>query len=1184
VPDQRLRKLELTGFKTFARRTELLLPGGLTGIVGPNGSGKSNLADALRWALGEQTLQHIRSKKTEDVIFAGGANRAPLGTAEVTLTLDNTSGWIPLDFSEVTLTRRAYRSGENEYFINNARVRLRDVIELRNRAGFGQSSYSVIGQGLVDAVLSQRPDERRALFEEAAGIRHYQAKRDQTLDQLAAAEQNLVRVQDILAEIEPRLESLRRQSERAQQHAQLSEELRTLQIRWYAARRRHMQRQLAEAEALASEAQRELDTAAERSQLLAGRISSIESEKLAHEQRLAELNRSALELQRQREQLLGHKSLAEDKLQFIRQQSQDAERELSQIAQSREALGKQLARIDADLAELRLAEDTLTAQMRGAEERAKAQADTLQAAEEQLRQAREALTSAGSLRTQAELEIADLTRRRADLEQQAHQHAEDLKRKEGLRQALNEKHAALQAELQRLRGDDERLSGQTEEARLAAIAAAAALNEQQAKLADLRRMHSELATRLSLLEELQTNLEGLGEGTRMLIRERRPGVLGSVTERLKVEPGYERAIAAALGHKLDAVLVASQGAALAILANGSVAEATLLVHNGAAPDTEPAPPVEGIRTASSVVREPEPSIEWLLAGTVITADLEQALEAKRRGWRAVTIDGDVVDLDGTISRRGMTAGEAVLKRQETIAHVRDRLSTSTAAVEAAEKECDRLASQAAELEAQLARLEQEARQHALLRQQKAAEIRDFGQQIDAAQAQVDWLSNLAQQAGEQANAVELRRLALVAELDQGAARLTQLRAELQASEEQLAAAQEAARRESERSAQIRLDLGVTRQELQHLQSQRGDLQQQVSSIERQLELRQRRAGEQAGIAARLQAEIDSAAAGLAGVEAQLRERELALPPLREQVAALAEQGRTLREQEAATHEQQSELDKRCYRLSFDQQRKREELESLASSLMDDLQLTLDVLPSPEPELPEPSKREIDSLKARLAAIGPINPGALEEFREVAQRHDFLTSQKADLAGAADRLRTVISELEELTRRQFLETFGQVATEFPRFFDLMFEGGKVDMFLTDPDNVHTTGVEIMAQPPGKRLQALPLLSGGERALVASALLFAILSVRPVPFCLLDEVDAALDEANVKRFCQALRSLAEGTQFIVITHNRETMAVADALYGVSMSQDGVSRLVSLRLPREEGRPETDERLGEALQMAG
>ncbi|HEY8694499.1 MAG TPA: AAA family ATPase, partial [Chloroflexota bacterium] len=331
--------------------------------------------------------------------------------------------------------------------------------------------------------------------------------------------------------------------------------------------------------------------------------------------------------------------------------------------------------------------------------------------------------------------------------------------------------------------------------------------------------------------------------------------------------------------------------------------------------------------------------------------------------------------------------------------------------------------------------------------------------------------------------------------------------------------------------------------------------------------RQRRAGEHAGTLSQLQGEIDTAAAELTGVSRQMAEQEQLLPPPRYRLATRVEELRELRSKETEAHEQHSELDKRCYRLAFDSQRKREDLESLATSLLEEMQLTPDLLPEPQPDSPEPSKREVDALKARLGALGPVNPGALEEFREVAERSQFLTTQKADLEQAARQLQTVIADLEELTRRQFLETFEQVAQEFERFFGLMFNGGQVQMHLTDPDNVNVTGIDILAQPPGKRLQALPLLSGGERALVATALLFAILTAKPVPFCLLDEVDAALDEANVKRFCQALKSVAEQTQFVVITHNRETMAIADALYGVSMSQDGVSRLVSLRLPRED-----------------
>ena len=1157
--------MELTGFKSFARRTEVILSGGVTGIVGPNGSGKSNLADALRWALGEQSLQHIRGKKTEDVIFGGGANRAPMGVAEVTLTLDNSSGWIPLDFSEVTISRRAYRSGDNEYFINGSRVRLRDVVELRNRAGFGQSSYSVIGQGMVDSVLSQRPEERRALIEEAAGIRHYQAKRDQTLDQLAATRQNLVRVQDIVAEIEPRVESLRRQSEKARQYAELTEQLRTLQIRWYAARQRQLERQTGEADSVLAEGQQTLEKAAAELRSLAAQSAALEADRAAAEQSLARENQHAGELHRQHEQLQGQVSLAQDKLQFMQQQGQDLERELTELVQARTKLAEQKQQLAASIEELREAEAQAARDLQTVEQAAAGRSARSRELDQRLQQARDQLANASSTHNQRHREAEQLDERRRDLLRQSEQHDEDIGRKQGLVRALTEKQTSLQKEGQQLRAEEEQLSGETEELRLRAGSVAAATAEKQAELDKLRRSHDELATRLGLLRELQTNLEGLAEGARRLLKSGRPGVLGSLAEGLKVQPGYERAIAAALGHKLDAVLVESDASALDVLGDSDVSDATLVLPVAgfdAAPTAG-----EGACAAASFILSGNAAISRLLGSVVVVETLEQALTEARAGWRAVTRAGDVVEPDGTITRRGVSAGEAILKRQQALDDLAARSAASELEIVRAAHEHEQIANESASSSARLRDMEEEGRRRAGVRQQRTGQMRDLAQQSQAAQAQIDWMASLKDQLGEQLHTLDLRRTALVAELDQAAEQIPELEAQVAQRQAEAADLRQADEVEAARIAELRLRRGVTDQQLQHAQGQLRDFDQQLLSAERQLSARQRRAGEHAGTLSQLQGEIDTAAAELARVSRQMTEQEQLLPPLRYRLATRVEELRALRSKETEAHEQQSELDKRCYRLAFDSQRKREDLESLATSLLEEMQLTPDLLPEPQPDSPEPSKREVDALKARLGALGPVNPGALEEFQEVAERHQFLTTQKADLEQAARQLQTVIADLEELTRRQFLETFEQVAQEFERFFGLMFNGGQVQMHLTDPDDVNVTGIDILAQPPGKRLQALPLLSGGERALVATALLFAILTAKPVPFCLLDEVDAALDEANVKRFCQALKSVAEQTQFVVITHNRETMAIADALYGVSMSQDGVSRLVSLRLPRED-----------------
>ncbi|HEX6512032.1 MAG TPA: chromosome segregation protein SMC, partial [Chloroflexota bacterium] len=984
MPEPRLRKLELTGFKTFARRTELILPGGVTGIVGPNGSGKSNLADALRWVLGEQSLQHIRGKKTEDVIFAGGASRAPMGAAEVFLTLDNVEGWIPLDFSEVTISRRAYRSGDNEYFINGARVRLRDVSELRNRAGFGQSSYSVIGQGLVDAVLSQRPEERRALFEEAAGIRHYQAKRDQTLDQLAAAQQNLVRVQDIVAEIEPRLESLRRQSEKARQHAELGEDLRRLQIHWYAARQRQLQRQAAEAQTALGEAQRALEASAEELRSREATLAELQTEQAATDQALARESQREADLSRRLEQLRGQADLAADKLRFMRQQGQDADREVVDLADAHGKLAAQRQQLAATIEDLERGAHEAAKKLETAGQAANSRGAAAREAEQSLDAARDELAAAAAALDQRRRESAQLDDRARELQQQAQQHQEDIGRKQGLSQALNEKLASLQTEIQQLRAEEERLSGEAEGLRLDAQAAAAALAEHQAELQRLTASRDELATRLRLLGELQTNLEGLAEGARELIRASRPGVLGSLAEGLKTKPGYERAIATALGHKLDAVLVDGTAAALEILRDGTVRDATLL------PADEPChaerrakhPPGRSSRLgnpplAAEFLTAGHPALLRVLADVVVVEHLEEALSAAQAGWRAVTPLGDLVEPDGTIIRRGVSAGEAILKRQRALDELASEAEAAEQEVTRAEGEAQRLAAESAALAQQLGAVEEEVRRRASARQQRAGHMRDLAQQVQAAQAQIDWLAALKEQLQEQLNAIQNRRTTLIAELDQAAERIPELEADVQRRQTDAAGLRQAGEAEAARLSELRLHQEVARQQLRNAQAQLAELDQRLLHAERHLAARQQRSREHAATVAQLQAEIDRTTTDLEGLSQALQGQQAALAPLRERRAAVATQLTELRASEAEARERQAELDKRCYRLSFDSQCKSDELEALAVGLLDELQLTPDLLPEPAPGAPEPSKREIEVLKVRLAGLGPINPGALE---------------------------------------------------------------------------------------------------------------------------------------------------------------------------------------------------------------
>ena len=1157
-----LRTLELAGFKTFARRTELSLPGGVTAIVGPNGSGKSNLADALRWVLGEQSLQHLRSKKTEDVIFAGSAGRAGLGMAEVKLTLDNTAGWIPLDFSEVTIARRAHRSGENEYFINGARVRLRDVVELRNRAGFGQSSYSVIGQGLIDQVLSQRPDERRALFEEAAGIRHYQAKRDQTLEQLAATRQNLLRVADVIAEVAPRVQHLRQQAERMRQHATLTQELRDVQIRWFGARHRAVAAQAAQTQQALAEAQQALASSTTQLTEAEQRIVSLHATKQELDNSLAARIARLADLDRRRQQLQGAVELASDKLAFMEQQGSDAQQELADLAAQRQRLEVERAELAAQTTQLAADNAARALQLREADAIALQCASDLEACDRAARHTADDLAGASADLAQRQKEAAELERRLSASDAQLQQHERDTHSKAGLIGALNERLTTLKAELDRLRSEEEVLSGQREALRLDMAATEQELAARHNRQRQLERVRGEAATRKQLMQEMQLNLEGLGEAAKALVQGKQPGVLGALVDHIRIEPGWERAIGAALGHKLQAVLVEDGAAALQALAH-LPSSGGALAFGPWAGDEQPVPVLPaGLTAAAAVVLGSHPALLRILADVGLAPDLPTALRHHPAAARLVTREGDVLEPDGTIIRPGASPAEAVLRRRRELEELAEQLADQDAALAEAQAEVLEAEGQREAQAAEARRLEGLAAELNQRRQQRLNESRDVAHQVQAGRAQRDWIASLVENLRRERQQLEGRRATLSAEIDQLSERVPALRRHLHELQTRLDQAKLASQEAVDRPQRLRLEIAAANQQLQALQGQMRGSEQNSANLRRQEQARQQRLSERDEVLGQLRAQLSQHHAQLDEVERQRERDSQELAPLRTRAATLEGELAQLRAGETAAREGQVEQDKRAYRCAFEAQHKREELDALSAALWEELQLTPDVLPG-EFTGPEPSKREVDALKTRLAAIGPVNPGALAEYEEARSRHQFLTEQSADLEESARQLGGVIHELEELTNRQFRETFEAVAVEFQRCFQTMFNGGQVHLSLVDPENVTTSGVEILAQPPGKRLQSLAALSGGERALVAASLLFAILTVRPVPFCLLDEVDAALDEANVTRFCRALRGLAQQTQFVLITHNRETMAMADAIYGVSMNQDGVSRVLSMRL---------------------
>lgn len=1024
----RLNHLTLQGYKSFATKTEFRFPTGITAIVGPNGSGKSNIADAIRWVLGEQSMRILRGKSSADMIFAGGRRRARSGMAEASLTLDNSDGWLPIDFSEVTITRRAYRSGDNEYLINGARVRLHDITALLAESGLSERTYTVIGQGLVDAALSLRPQERRTLFEEAAGISLYRAQREEAVRRLDETQRNLERVHDIIHEITPRLQRLEREVERLEEHRRLTAHLERLRRTWYGYQWGRQQAALDRALERASALKASLETQRREGAALSKRLIQLRQQESERRARLRDWYRESADLHARTREVQRELAVAEERARLLKVRREELLAELEPLS------GQQGAR---------------------AEKVAQARAQVEQR-ERELAERRKRLADLEREWAAMQAQAQEATRRRAQVEQELHARRARL---ESLNRALVE-----------ARAEEAHWAGQQEA---------------------LGRMRDAYDASVQAL--LQAGLDG---------------VVGTLAALIQVPPEWERAVEAALGDDCQAVVVerASVVEEARWALESAAGRVTLLPLDG----LRPAPPLpSGALRASDVVSCDErvrPAIVTLLGAVALCDDLPAAqalLPAMPPGSRCVTATGIVLRADGALSV-GQAGARGIL------ADERARW----------------------ELPAQL----EEAHQRC--------------QEIEA------------QQRGE-------------------AERIAALGAGLEELARQAIASEEAARVERETLGTTRTDIAVAEEALR---GQQAALQQEEASLERlraQMAAHRQRVEELEAEHAAVVARVQELSTEASQMESQLRQVSQRIQPAEEELAHLGQEQRALEEQERQTHDRVRDAEARHGRAQLEVARCRDELRHLARRIEEDLGLVelelaervtaqtplplrplVSQLPVVE-ELPEGLEEEIQRIKARFRRLGAVNPNAPAEHAEAQERHRFLTEQSADLEAASAQLRQVVAELDERMEAAFRETFDAVAARFSETFTALFNGGAARLELTEPGDLMNTGVDIVARPPGKRAQRLALLSAGERALTATALLFAFLHVSPTPFCVLDEVDAMLDEANVARFRALLEEWAQQTQFVVITHNRVTIEAADTIYGVSMGADGVSQVVSLQL---------------------
>ncbi len=1190
-----LKRLELQGFKTFAPHTEFMFDEGITAIVGPNGSGKSNIADAVRWVLGEQSYLALRGKRTLDMIFAGTSRRPKLGMAEAAMTFDNTSCWLPLDFAEVTVTRRAYRSGENRYSINGSQVRLRDVLELLGRAGLGRRGFVVIGQGLVDAALSLRAEERRVLFEEAAGIHIHKEKRNDALNRLTETQQNILRVNDILNEIEPRMRDLERQSKRTEEYELLSHDLEHLLRIWYGYKWHHGQTALAEAEALLQRRQNDLDLGRARMHELEALISSSQQHQAQLRRGLSTWHRESGELHAKAEVTTRELAVSRERLRLLRQHCEELESELAQ-------LGRQRAVLHGEVELARAGQESLQQQLRARAEHVTQCRERWQAAvamrevlEQRIEQNRARVYSLASTLSDVRNRLVQLGEQHTSLSLERERQAAELSdseqqlahKDEELQRARSRVEECLQAQeaAARHEGDlQQRLAGLHGERQRRQDVLSSASNK-------LRRLRD----RRELLAALRQSLGGFLPPVRLLMQssEELPGILGPVVSLIRPPKHLERAIDAALGSYAQALVVDTvehARRAIECLRSQAAGWAAFLPLDAIrAPLLESPPPASGVVGMAHNLVQCEPRYEsvvrLLLGRTIVVDDWNTAtrlLSELHPSQTVVTLAGEILTAAGLVG--GGSGSQANLLAQE-----REWRELPAALSEAEEQEsADRQALQ--ELEQQLQGVESElaaaqAETKRLAGEHQAAQqvLADLQQQRGRLEQEAEWRRRAHAQQARELQALE-ERDALLQQEEQRAdhehmahkAVLDKVLIESETAREDEEAIRQALS-EAETSLAVTERQATTHEQL--LSSQTSNLQR----LDGEISAKSERIGQLSAQTQELDAQIASLHSESETLSTALAELTARIEPAEAELMTSESQILQLEEELSLARRRVTELQTLYSQQLLERERRQDDLQSLELRIEDDLgeieypservqQLRLEFvgqgahLASPVPVLPENIGSDIRELKARIKRLGSINPTAPREYRDVQERFLFLRAQISDLQESALSIQEVIKELDRLMEDEFLSIFEVAAQEFSEYFRVLFGGGQARLRLTDPDDPATSGVEIFAQPPGRRPQPLAVLSGGERALTATALLFAVLKARPLPFCLLDEVDAMLDESNVGRFRSLLEEFAKQTQFIVITHNRATIEAANTIYGVSMGEEGVSQVVSLKLPAE------------------
>lgn len=1181
-----LKRLDTVGFKSFAERVSVEFVPGVTAVVGPNGSGKSNITDAIRWVLGEQSARSLRGSKMEDIIFAGSDTRKPLNFAEVTLVLDNEDHTLPIDYQEVSVTRRVYRSGESEFLINQQPCRLKDIIDLFMDSGLGKEAFSIISQGKVEEILSSKPEDRRSIFEEAAGVLKYKQRKKKAEFKLSETQENLYRIQDIIYEIEGQLEPLREQSEVAKKYLEKKEKLKKHEVSLLATEIELLHEKWQE---LLKDMEKKKEVALQKQTFIHQEEAQIEQEKSEInelEKTAEQLQQAMLSIIQELENLEGRGRLLQERMKHYEENKdklvQDGEKatekyeQMSIVFQEEEKLLEQLLHkrnetkkeIEALESKVGISQETIENQIE------ELKSDYIELLNEQAAK-RNSLDSIDKSMKQIQWKRERMQERFQELLEQ--------------RENINKEKDRITKQWNEISKKRNNLEDQVVKNKTAILKDKKSYQEDEQKLNQGYQLLHKLRSKKEMLEEMKEDFSGFFHGVKAVLKAREQGQLqgihGAIAEKVDIPNDYIVAIETALGGQAQHIIVENEQKAreaISWLKRTNNGRATFLplstIQGKNIPDHvyHMAQNSSGfIGVASDLVtydKQYDSIIKSLLGTTFIAKNLKDANDIANktnRRYRVVTLDGDVVNPGGSMTGGAQKkSNHSLFTREKELAQVSKKLQEFEKKTITFEKELKEKFHSIQQREKELDQMEQSLLTYKSEEQSLQASLRE----IEIKESNVNDHLTLYDQDEEQFQREEKE---LKEEKAAAQQRLQELEKQAEATQQKIEELSNEFSNQKINREKLQDELNQLHIQLAEHESNVKNQKEKVSNLSNQLkELLQEKTEIETELAqledlkenGQTQEELE----GLVQEKHHEKvETERKLQQVKEERSMrsqlIADKERELKEHQRMLFKMNKEIqdeEVQANRLDV-------ELENRLHQLQEDYTLTFEKAMATfgRTENIEEAKLIVKEIKREIERLGTVNLGAIEEYDRIKERYEFLTKQQDDLLQAKDTLHSVINEMDEEMVSRFESTFVQIQQEFSLVFKELFGGGRAELKLTDPKNMLETGVDIVAQPPGKKLQNLSLLSGGERALTAIALLFSILRVRPVPFCVLDEVEAALDDANVSRYAKYLNFFSSQTQFIVITHRKGTMEEADVLYGVTMQESGVSKLVSVKLEETE-----------------